>query len=372
MALSTAIQSTLSRHQHYIDMALRATLRNIIQTSTVSELNAYYGQMQYHLGWVDSNFTPIHNNPGKMIRPTLLLFSYEAAGAWGQLDDASTDDPTYLQRALPAAVAVELTHNFTLIHDDIEDGDIERRHRPTAWKVWGLPQALNTGDGMFALSRSALWGVLEKGVDGLTAAHLAQTLDQSVQTIAEGQYLDLSFESRFDISVSMYLDMIKRKTAVLMGCATKMGAMLGTHDEQIIERLHLFGDAIGIAFQVRDDMLGIWATEAELGKTSSGDVYRRKKSLPILHALEHASTADQQTLTTIYQQTEELTPSQVEQVLAIFERTQTRDYCRAFLRQQGKLAQEALAMVPRTANTIATRALDDMQLLIQYIADAAK
>jgi geranylgeranyl diphosphate synthase type I len=345
-----------------------------MDSTGASALTQYYGQMQYHLGWVDAQQQPTSSNPGKLLRPTLLLLAYEAAGAWGYAETASSTEASesteYLRRALPAAVSIELTHNFTLIHDDIEDGDIERRHRPTLWNLWGIPQAINTGDGMFGLSRHALWGVLENGVEGDIAARLGSVLDKTVLVIAEGQYLDLSFEKRQDISVAMYVDMISRKTAALIACAVHMGALLGTRDQEVIQRLSNFGEAIGIAFQIRDDMLGVWASSAELGKTQAGDIYRRKKSLPILHALENASTTDQHSLQRIYQQEADLSEQQVDEVLAIFARTQTRDYCRTYLRGYCDAADEALANVPRVNNPIVRQALDDMQSIVHFIASA--
>jgi geranylgeranyl diphosphate synthase type I len=369
MILPTTIQSTLQRHRQSIDAALRASIEQILAATGTDELKTYYGQMQYHLGWVDTSLQPTHNNSGKLLRPTLLLLAYEAAGAWGLVNEQS-EDKTYLQRALPAAVAVEFTHNFTLIHDDIEDGDTERRHRPTLWTIWNTAQAINTGDGMFALARLALWDVLAKGVDSTVATRLAALLDHTVLILAEGQYLDLSSEDHQTISVATYIDTIERKTAALISCATEMGACLGTTDQETIDRLRSFGKAIGIAFQVRDDLLGIWATSAELGKTQAGDIYRRKKSLPILHALEHATPRDRNRLQEIYQQ-EMLSPEDVEEVLNIFQHTQTRDYCRAFLQDQCHQADAALASVPNPGNATATRALQDMQMVINYIEEVA-
>ena len=369
MVLSSTIQTTLQRHQQVIDDALHATFEQVKERAG-SSLSPFYGQLQYHIGQVDANFAPTKNSSGKLLRPNLLLMAYEASGAWGLTNDAPPHSG-YLERALPAAIALELTHNFTLIHDDIEDGDAERRHRPTVWKLWGVPQAINAGDGMFSLARLTLWDVLAKGVEGDIAARLGALLDFSCLILAEGQYLDISFEARQDISVAMYIDMITRKTAALMACAAEMGAILGTRDTEIITRLSSFGKAIGIAFQVRDDLLGVWASTAELGKTPAGDVYRRKKSLPILHALEHADAHSQQKLHTIYQQEDPLTQQQVEDVLAIFERTYTKAYCQQFLRQQCQLAYDALASVPQQSNQTSARALHDMETLVHFIEEAA-
>lgn len=380
MTLSSAIQPVLRRHQTEIDAALRRVVMRVSNTAMrtkIARLQPYYSQIEYHLGWVNADFTPAASHPGKLLRPTLLLLAYEAAGAWGLTNETDEDEADiassdHVARALPAAVAIELTHNFTLIHDDIEDGDTERRYRQTLWTLWGIPQAINTGDGLFALARLALWGVLDTGVDSSTAVRLAELLDRTCLTISEGQYLDISFEGHLDISVGMYIDMISRKTAALMRCAAEMGALLGTRDEMTLERLGSFGSAIGIAFQIRDDLLGVWASKAELGKTSAGDIYRRKKSLPILHALEQASESDQQFLRDLYTQEAAITDKQVEAVLAIFARTQTKAYCQSFLAEQCLQAHDALKSVPRSGSSVSTRALRDLEALVRFVEDATR
>ena len=375
MSLTPTIQSTLERYQPEIVASLQSTIKRALASSALHEesnLAPFYGQMQYHLGWVDTNFSSVSNNPGKLLRPTLLLLAFEATGEHNDDTQTKQHNASHLRRALPAAASIELTHNFTLIHDDIEDGDSERRHRSTLWNVWGIPQAINTGDGMFALARYALWDVVDEGVDHSIAVQLGASLDKACLVIAEGQYLDISFENRDDISVAMYVDMIGRKTAALMGCAAEMGAMLGTREAETIFRLRSFGFSIGIAFQVRDDLLGVWASTDELGKTAAGDIYRRKRSLPALHALECAERADQQFLRQVYSQKTPVTSAQVEEVLAIFERTHTKEYCCSFLIEQCRKADEALANIPRNSNAIAHRAISDMETLIRYVEATAQ
>ena len=374
MSLTPTIQSTLQRYQTEILASLQSTIKRVHAGSAldeVSNLAPFYGQMQYHLGWVDTNFSPVSSNPGKLLRPTLLLLAFEATSEHNHDAETEQHASSHLSRALPAAASIELTHNFTLIHDDIEDGDNERRHRPTLWNVWGIPQAINTGDGMFALARYALWDVVNEGVDPSIAVQLGAVLDKACLVLAEGQYLDISFENRDDISVDLYVDMIGRKTAALMGCAAEMGAMLGTREAETIFRLRSFGISIGIAFQVRDDLLGVWASTEELGKTPAGDIYRRKKSLPALHALECAETSDQQFLRQVYSQKTPITRTQVEEVLAIFERTRTKEYCCSFLSEQCRIAHEALANVPRKSNAIALRAISDMETLVRFVEATA-
>jgi geranylgeranyl diphosphate synthase type I len=373
MTTSPTIQSALARHRAEIEAALHNAVQHAstvaAQSTSSHDLQGFYGQIAYHFGWVDSNFSPAQGKSGKLLRPTLLLLAYEAAGAWGATTAPGKD---YLQRALPAAAAIEMTHNFTLIHDDIEDGDTQRHHRPTLWAIRGIPDAINTGDGLFALSRLTLWDVLREGVEAEIAARLGSALDKACLVVAEGQYLDISFEKRLDISVAMYVDMIGRKTGMLMSCATEMGALLGTRDQETIERLRRFGYAMGIAFQVRDDLLGVWASTEELGKTPAGDIYRRKKSLPVLHALEHADEDDRRYLRQFYTQETPVSDEQVEAVLEIFERTGTKAYCRAFLAEQCYLAYEALHSVPRNDSAIAARAIEDMEMLVRFVEEASK
>jgi geranylgeranyl diphosphate synthase type I len=356
-------------HQELIQELHRAFL---IQNASLAEsinyetLLKFYGQMQYHLGWLDQQLRPTDGHPGKLLRPKLLLLSYELAWAQGQTPSTNPPAPS-LRPALPAAAAIELAHNFTLLHDDIQDGDLERRHRPTVWSVWGIPQAILVGDALFVLARLHLWQVLDEGVELATALNLAKLFDTALLKLTEGQYLDISFEQQQQVSLTSYEEMISRKTAILMRCATEMGATLGTRNQEVIESLARFGYALGLAFQVRDDILGVWATEAESGKLPSGDIYRRKKSLPVLHAFQCAQPEDQQALVKMYSQDAPITQDQVQEVLAIFARAQTREYCNQFLAQQCQQARWALTQVATTHNALATRAWNDLEAIIDFV-----
>jgi len=333
---------------------------------TIPELDSFYGQMGYHLGWLDAHFATVQHNTGKLLRPTLLLLAYEAAGACKTI--SKREEKTHLARALPAAVAIELFHNFTLIHDDIEDGDRERRSRPTAWAVFGIPQAINLGDGLASLSRLALFTLLDEGVDADLVARLGYCFDRATLMVIEGQHMDLCFETQEQVTVSHYLEMITRKTAALLACAAEMGARLGCSDEPTIKALHQFGWHLGTAFQVRDDLLGIWATRAEAGKMPAGDVLRRKKTLPVLHAIQHASPQDHAWLRTFYSQQEEPGSEQVDQVLSILEYTRSREYCQHFLTEHCLLARDALKRVSTPAVPLAQEAIADLEALIGYVS----
>jgi len=258
------------RYRSEIDSELRSVL--------AGRQSPLYDMMRYHLGWIDAQGHTLPGSAGKALRPSLCLLACEVVGG-------------EYHRALPAAAAVELVHNFSLIHDDIQDDDRERRHRPTVWSIWGKPQAINA-----SLSRLS-----ERGISGEKQLHAQRILDESCLRLIEGQYLDISYESRLDIGVADYLEMIDGKTATLIGCSLELGALLGTDDEPVIRGLWDFGRNLGLAFQIRDDILGIWGDEQETGKPLGSDIRRRKKSFPIVYALEKATGKVKTELASIYQ-----------------------------------------------------------------------
>ncbi|MCL5960526.1 MAG: polyprenyl synthetase family protein [Chloroflexi bacterium] len=281
-----------------VEDELRASFRRDEES-----LLPFYGMMQYHLGWLDEHFRPTQSDQGKKLRPTLCLLACEAAGG----------DP---QMALPAAAALELVHNFSLIHDDIEDQSPQRRHQATLWHVWGVPQAINAGDGMLMISHLTLHRLAESGVPADKLLTLIRIFDQKVLTLCEGQYLDLSFENRLDITVGNYLAMIARKTAALIECSTYLGALLATDAERLTEAYRRFGQSLGLAFQIRDDVLGIWGEEKVTGKPAADDIRSRKKTLPVVYALENATGRQKEVLVRIYRQSE-LTEDDVQQVMSV-------------------------------------------------------
>jgi len=274
------LPSAFERYRSEIDAELRSVL--------AERESPLYEMMRYHLGWVDEQGHPTQGSTGKRLRPTLLLLACEAVGGtWHQ--------------ALPAATAVELVHNFSLIHDDIQDDDRERRHRPTVWSIWGKPQAINAGDSMHTLADVALFRLGDQGVALEKQQRAQRLLSEACLRIVEGQYLDISYESRPDIGVDDYLEMIEGKTAALIACSLEVGALLGSDDEAVIKGLFAFGRGLGLAFQVRDDVLGIWGDQKKTGKPLGSDIRRKKKSLPIVYALEKAKGEAKKELLNIYQ-----------------------------------------------------------------------
>jgi geranylgeranyl diphosphate synthase type I len=255
--------------------SLEVEMRDVVQ-GTDSRQAELYGMLHYHLGWADAAFNPCQTQTGKRVRPVLCLLTCESCGGdWEQ--------------ALPAAAAIELLHNFSLIHDDIEDQDRVRRGRPTVWSLWGQAQAINAGDTLFALAQLALLRLPERGVpaENVVAAH--RLFNQTCVALTGGQYLDIGFEDRDDISVADYLAMVEGKTAALIACACEIGAVVAAVSVPYRKHLHSFGRHLGLAFQMRDDILGIWGDPDVTGKPVGADIVRRKKTLPILHGLEQSA-----------------------------------------------------------------------------------
>ena len=268
-----------------------------------------YEMVRYHLALDGSGASG-----GKRMRPLLGLLAYASIAGDHR-------------RALPGAAAVELGHNFSLVHDDIEDGDTERRHRPTLWKRHGIPQAINTGDTLFSLSRIALHRLTDLGFSDAKVLRLMRLYDETCLALCEGQYIDIAMsESDALMSVDGYFDMIGRKTAALISASIEAGALLATDDENVIARYRGFGWALGLAFQLNDDLLGIWGAEETTGKEPS-DVANRKKTLPVIYAMEHAGPEDRERLRALYARPEP-TADEVAEIVEILERVGARDYTR--------------------------------------------
>lgn len=288
--------------------ALDAELRDIFAT-TDHAYATYYGMFRYHLGWTDQNFNEINADPGKRVRPLICLVACQAlGGVW--------------HNALPVAASIELVHNFSLIHDDIEDDSDTRRGRLAVWKVWGIAQGLNAGDGMFVLSRLALGRMPQRGLSVEKWAAVSSAFDAATLALCQGQYLDLSFESRFDVSPEEYLQMIRGKTAALISASARFGAMLATDNAALVASLAHFGEAIGLAFQITDDILGIWGDPSITGKSAATDIKTKKKSLPVIIGFNDARCGAE--LRRLYAKSS-LTESDIHDVLRRLEEARARE-----------------------------------------------
>lgn len=268
----------------------------------------FYHMMQYHMGWVDQSGSPVLSKGGKRIRPMLCLLVSAALG--GNIDHVR-----------PAAAAVELIHNFSLLHDDIQDQSPTRRNRDTVWAIWGSPQAINSGDSMFALAHLAIPRLAPPDLPPDVQVRMLTILDETSLELTRGQHLDISFEAREAVSVDEYLDMIRGKTAALISAAAEMGALAAGADESTQRNYREFGRNLGVAFQIEDDMLDIWGAPEHTGKQAAVDVYQRKKSLPVLFGLEKSKALRKR-----YAAAGEFGPKDVEQIIGELEATGAKHY----------------------------------------------
>lgn len=244
---------------------------------------------------------------------------------------------------LAAGTALEFVHNFTLIHDDVMDHSPERRHRPAVWTQWGSWQAINAGDGLYALAILASTRLITQGIAPDKVVRVIQILSQACMWTAEGQILDMDFENRERVSTDDYITMITHKSGKLIEAAAKIGALLSTDDEPVIEAYGRFARHLGIAFQIRDDYLGAWGDEAKTGKSATSDIREKKKAYPVLAAYECAAKSDRAALRALYDQPT-LSDEDVQAVLAIMERAGAKERTDQIARQYYTLALNDLAM----------------------------
>jgi len=248
-----------------VELELQKQVARLDQTNTES----FHEMLTYHMGWTGDGAGP--DATGKRIRPLLVLLTTAACGGdW--------------EKALPAAAAVELVHNFSLVHDDIQDNSPKRRGRDTVWTKWGAPMAINVGDALFTLSSQAIMD-LKVNYAAEIVVQAAEILHNTCLELTRGQFMDMSYEKRTDLTPDDYWPMIAGKTAALLSACCHLGALLGSADEAKRDAYRSFGQYLGLAFQVQDDILGIWGNEAVTGKSAASDLVEGKKSLPVLTGL---------------------------------------------------------------------------------------
>jgi len=322
--------AALARYQRALDDHLRSLVAQTV-TLDLSRMLAY------HLGWQDISGKPA-THTGKRLRPTLCLLACEGAAG----------DPA---RALPAAAAVELVHNFSLVHDDVQDRDEKRHGRDTVWAVWGEAQAINAGDALLALAHLAL----AEMPDAEAAAAASRILNQRTLEMVEGQVMDIEFEKRVDIGLDAYLEMISRKTGALFDAALSLGAVAAAAPPETTAALGRCGRRLGLAFQVRDDMLGIWGAESRTGKPVGADIRRRKKSLPIVYALDRAESDERDRLAAVYSASDVVSENDMTFVMRVLDALGAQGYCQeqAAIHRAAAMAElEASALAPAFAAEI--------------------
>ena len=259
----------LKQHIEIMLPAIEKELQDQVARLNDRYTSQFYEMLTYHMGWTGEGAG--REATGKRIRPLIVLLATASAGA-----DWIT--------SLPAAAAVELVHNFSLVHDDVQDNSEKRRGRSTVWTKWGVPMAINVGDALFVISNQAVMDLI-KTHPALTVVRAATILHDTCLDLTRGQFLDMSYEERNDLSLDDYLPMIGGKTSALLSACTHIGALLGNAGEAEQESYRQFGYHLGLAFQVQDDILGIWGDEAVTGKSAASDLVEGKNSLPVLYAL---------------------------------------------------------------------------------------
>jgi len=325
-----------------VEPALRAAVNTL--TSLMLRIAGY------HFGWWNEHGDP-HQGPGKdaengtggkAIRPTLALLSAEVVGGTAAA-------------AVPAAAAVELVHNFSLLHDDVMDGDLTRRHRATAWNVFGINSAILAGDALLILAVDVLAASGNPAAtDGI------RMLSAAVQDLVEGQSVDLGLEQRAEVERSECLSMAEKKTGALMGCACAVGAAFGGGNREQVERLRRFGVYLGVAFQHVDDLLGIWGDPAVTGKPVYSDLRSRKKSLPVVAALTSDTPAGRE-LATLYHQEAPLSDADLVHTAELIELAGGRAWSQT---QVDELLAQAMRQLPPASPTAqAGRAIAELGAL---------
>lgn len=325
--------------------AVQQEMRHVLQAEIHPPVDHLHGMMQYHMGWLDADFNSVSAKGGKHIRPLLvLLTAVSAGGDWRQ--------------ALPAAAAVELLHNFSLIHDDIEDNSPTRRGRETLWHVWGIPLAINAGDAMFAIAHLALNRLMNRGVPAEVVVQALRRFDETCLELTQGQQADMQFETRAEVTVDEYLAMIRGKTSVLLALCAELGALIAGCPAETVAHYAQFGLNLGLAFQVQDDILGIWGDEALIGKSATSDIETRKKTLPVLYGLSQSPALQELYATAVNG------ADFVPQVVAELDKVGTRPWVAARANHYTTLALEHLALAG--GNTAVLQTLTNQLLSRQH------
>jgi len=347
-----------SRYQHALEGELRETL--------AGQEGLFYNMLLYQLGWIDEQGVPRHSPStafgagpsGQRLHPVLCLLSCEAL--LGEFTPA-----------LPAAAAIELVHNFRLIHEDIQSGNPNRGQHPTVWWIWGPGQAINAGDGMHALARLALMRLQDRGLSVSRVLKALRLLDQSCLSMCEGQHLDLAFQERLDVGVDAYFKMVAGKTGALMSCALGLGALVATEDDKVVEAFKECGKNLGIAWQIREDIQDLSFDYAQDRQGSAGeqalssDVLNKKKLLPIVYTLESGDLRTKRELGNIYFK-RVLEPQDVQQIVNILNERLALEYAQERARDYCRTAMESLEGVG-----LSLWAREELEKLCQHIVAGA-
>jgi geranylgeranyl diphosphate synthase type I len=294
-----ASPTIFSRYQQPIEKELQAIL--------AQRHGLLYDMMRREFGWMDAGHPSDSAPPPRLHAISCLLMANALSGA--------------SDKALPAAAAVELVHSFTVTHKDFQDAVTERDGRASAWLEWGPGQAINLGDGLYALGRAALFRLSAQGVPPGRVLQALEALDKACFTLCQGQYMDLAFQEQMDVSVSSYMKMAEAKTGALMGCAMELGGIAAGADALTLNALRGCGQKLGVALQVRRDILDVWA--GKVGATPGPEVFNKRKVYPVVQLLDKSAVSIKRQLGAIYFK-RVLEPTDVNSVLKALEENGAR------------------------------------------------
>jgi geranylgeranyl diphosphate synthase, type I len=334
--------------------AIEEEIKSLIQVKEFASIyknnNTIYEMMSYHMGWSDANGRSVKSNGGKYLRATLTLLACESTGS-------------DYKKALPAAAAIELIHNFSLVHDDIQDNDEVRRHKPTVWKIWGKPQAINVGNAMKILANLVVYNLFDKKIPPGNLVELLKILDQSSLKMIEGQFMDIDFETRFDITVEDYINMVERKTAALIECSLQIGAVLNLSIPEM-KYFKSFGKNLGLAFQIKDDVLGIWGNDEKTGKPCGNDIMKKKKTYPVVYIISQMKNfVKRNKLLKIYTK-KTITDSDMEKILMMLDEYKAREISNEKADMYYKMALDDLKKLP-----VKREKLKDYKSILNFLND---
>jgi len=318
----------LKQHIEVMLPAIEKELQKQVSRLDADNTRHFHEMLTYHMGWTGEGAG--REATGKRIRPLIVLLATASTGAdW--------------QPSLPAAAAVELVHNFSLVHDDVQDNSDKRRGRPTVWAKWGVPMAINVGDALFVISNQAMMDLIQTHPPS-TVVEAAKILYDTCLSLTRGQYLDMSYEERNDLSLKDYWPMVGGKTSALLSACTQIGALLGNAGKEEQEAYRQFGYHLGLAFQVQDDILGIWGDEAITGKSTASDLVEGKNSLPVLYALGRQEKFAERW------KRGPITAAEVREVAGLLDREGSKTYAQEIAERETQTALECLSKAnPRGA-----------------------
>jgi geranylgeranyl diphosphate synthase, type I len=302
--------------------------------------------VSYHLGWSDEHGIPTNTNGGKAVRPGLALMGARAAGAAAET-------------ALAGAVAVELVHNFSLVHDDLMDRDAKRRHRATVWALWGDATAILAGDAMLSLAHEVLLDVASPH-----AGPAGALISTATRELIRGQALDMAFENRHFVSLDECIDMARGKTAALMSASAAIGAVLAGAPVTVTNALAIYGDQLGLMFQLIDDVLGIWGQPEITGKPVYSDLRSRKKTLPVTWVVENGGAAGRELAAWLADNSGVTSEGELAEVAKLVERGGGRTWAIEEAASRAALAEAAVAHAGPAAEPA-----EQLRALVRYLID---